>query len=75
MFISIAYIYYLNPSSLLMVHHMSQVGKEALVPGADYALNSIHNIREAIPEIWECGKEDQIEQVLHPTGVETVVLA
>ncbi|KAF3794413.1 Uncharacterized protein EJ110_NYTH02345 [Nymphaea thermarum] len=51
------------------------VGKEALVPGADFALNSIHNIREAIPEIWECGEEEQMEQVLPLTGIETVVLA
>lgn len=44
------------------------------MPGADHALNSIHNIKEAIPEIWE-GEGEQIEQVIPSTAVETVVLA
>lgn len=30
-----------------------QVGSSSLVSGADYALSSIHNIKEAIPDIWE----------------------
>ncbi|GLT31749.1 hypothetical protein SLA2020_064600 [Shorea laevis] len=52
--------------------HTVIVGSSALVPGADFALSSIHNIKEAIPEIWE-GK--QPEQVIQSTSVETVVLA
>lgn len=44
------------------------------MPGADYALNSIHNIKEAIPEIWE-DEEEQQEQVIQSSAVETVVLA
>jgi pyrimidine and pyridine-specific 5'-nucleotidase len=44
------------------------------VPGADHALSSIHNIKEALPEIWE-GEGEQIEQVIQPSAVETVVLA
>lgn len=48
------------------------VGSSVLVPGADIALGSIHNIREAIPEVWEDeGKQDQTL----PTAVETVVRA
>lgn len=50
------------------------MGSSALVPGADYALNSIHNIKEAIPEIWE-DEEEQQEQVIQSSAVETVVLA
>ncbi|CAN6469625.1 unnamed protein product [Victoria cruziana] len=49
------------------------VGKEMVVSGADFALNSIHNIREALPVLREHGKE-QIGQVL-PPRVETAVLA
>ncbi|KAL0344530.1 UNVERIFIED_CONTAM: putative protein C24B11.05 [Sesamum radiatum] len=32
------------------------VGKSQRVKGADYALESIHNLREAIPELWEADK-------------------
>lgn len=48
------------------------VGSSVLVPGADKALESIHNIKEALPEIWE--DEDQVDSVL-PSAVETIVLA
>lgn len=34
-----------------------QVGTSQRVKGADYALESIHNIREALPELWESDKE------------------
>uniref|UniRef100_A0ACD5UKX0 Uncharacterized protein n=1 Tax=Avena sativa TaxID=4498 RepID=A0ACD5UKX0_AVESA len=33
--------------------HTVIVGSSVLVPGADVALESIHNIREALPELWE----------------------
>lgn len=51
-----------------------QVGSSVLVPGADVALSSIHNIKEALPELWE-GEEDQLEQILTSAAVETIVLA
>lgn len=50
-----------------------QVGSSELVPGADHALSSIHNIKEALPEIWEGW--DQLDPVLPSTAVETVVHA
>ncbi|XP_044493262.1 uncharacterized protein C24B11.05-like [Mangifera indica] len=54
--------------------HTVIVGSSALVDGADHALSSIHNIREAIPEIWEAeGK--QLKQVIRPSSVETAVRA
>jgi len=56
------------------LHTVLQVGSSVLVPGADHALSSIHNIKEALPEIWE-GEGEQIEQVIQPSAVETVVLA
>ncbi|WOL04007.1 hypothetical protein Cni_G12728 [Canna indica] len=53
--------------------HTVLVGSSVLVAGADVALESIHNIREALPEIWQDG--DQLEQVLAATSAEAVVLA
>ncbi|KAL0446838.1 UNVERIFIED_CONTAM: hypothetical protein Slati_1811700 [Sesamum latifolium] len=50
------------------------VGRSSLVPGADYALNSIHNIREAIPEIWE-DEGEHVEQIIQSAAVETTVQA
>lgn len=54
--------------------HTVLVGSSVPVPNADYALRSIHNIKEAIPEIWD-GGEEQTEQVIQSAAVETVVLA
>ncbi|TYH10129.1 hypothetical protein ES288_A07G154100v1 [Gossypium darwinii] len=54
--------------------HTVIVGNSTLVPGADHALRSIHNIKEAIPEIWD-SDEEQMEQVIQAAAVETVVLA
>jgi pyrimidine and pyridine-specific 5'-nucleotidase len=56
-----------------------QVGSSALVPGADVALESIHNIKEALPELWEAAAGsggDRVEAVLRSTtAVETTVIA
>ncbi|WVZ08769.1 hypothetical protein V8G54_022115 [Vigna mungo] len=49
------------------------VGRSDLVPGADHALNSIHNIKEALPEIWEV--EGDHQQMIQSQAVETMVLA
>lgn len=46
-----------------------------LVPGADVALESIHNIKEALPEIWEGTNQMDLDSVIQPASVETVVLA
>ncbi|XP_065859927.1 uncharacterized protein C24B11.05 isoform X2 [Euphorbia lathyris] len=54
--------------------HTVIVGSSSLVAGADHALSSIHNIKEAIPEIWD-GEGEQQEQVIQPAAVETPVLA
>ena len=51
-----------------------QVGSSALVPGADVALESIHNIKEALPELWEAAG-DHVEAVLRSAAVETTVIA
>jgi len=31
---------------------MFQVGKSEKIDGSDYALESIHNMKEAFPELW-----------------------
>ncbi|RAL52337.1 hypothetical protein DM860_007194 [Cuscuta australis] len=36
--------------------HTVLVGKSQRVEGADYALGSIHNMKEALPELWETDK-------------------
>ncbi|XP_073143386.1 suppressor of disruption of TFIIS [Henckelia pumila] len=36
------------------------VGKSQRVKGSDYALESIHNLREAIPELWEAEKHAEV---------------
>lgn len=51
-----------------------QVGSSVVVAGADNALESIHNIREALPEIWH-DEGDELKPVLETTSVETIVLA
>jgi pyrimidine and pyridine-specific 5'-nucleotidase len=50
------------------------VGRSDLVPGADHALNSIHNIREALPEIWEVEEGNQ-QQMIQSLAVEATVHA
>lgn len=55
--------------------HTVIVGSSKLVPGADHVLSSIHNIKEALPEIWVGEDGEKLEQVIKATAVETVVLA
>ncbi|PNX73000.1 haloacid dehalogenase-like hydrolase, partial [Trifolium pratense] len=54
--------------------HTVIVGRSDLVPGADHALNSIHNIREALPEIWEVEEGNQ-QQMIQSLAVEATVHA
>ncbi|KAL3839515.1 hypothetical protein ACJIZ3_024106 [Penstemon smallii] len=49
------------------------VGKSQRVKGADYALESIHNLREAIPELWETEKLAEVSY--SGVAVETSVTA
>lgn len=54
--------------------HTVLVGTSQRVKGADYALESIHNLREAVPELWEA---DIKSEVAYPgkLAVETSVTA
>lgn len=55
--------------------HTVLVGKSQRVKGADHALESIHNVREALPGLWE--EAEKAEDVLYPERVamETSVTA
>ncbi|OEL17527.1 hypothetical protein BAE44_0021452, partial [Dichanthelium oligosanthes] len=55
--------------------HTVVVGSSAVVPGADVALESIHNIKEALPELWMETDGEHVEAVLRAATVETTVLA
>jgi len=52
-----------------------QVGRSTLVPGADHALESIHNIKEALPEIRDGQDRSESDVVLAPSSVGTAVVA
>jgi putative hydrolase of the HAD superfamily len=52
------------------------VGTSQRIKGADHSLESIHNIREALPELWE--EAEKAEDVLYSTervAIETSVTA
>uniref|UniRef100_A0A453IE24 Uncharacterized protein n=1 Tax=Aegilops tauschii subsp. strangulata TaxID=200361 RepID=A0A453IE24_AEGTS len=55
--------------------HTVLVGTSQRVKGADHALESIHNIREALPELWE--EAEKTEDVLYSdrVAIETSVTA
>ncbi|GAA0155967.1 hydrolase [Lithospermum erythrorhizon] len=51
------------------------VGKSQSVKGADYVLENIHNMREAIPELWEAVKVTNEAYYNNGVPVETYVTA
>ncbi|XP_051131281.1 suppressor of disruption of TFIIS-like [Andrographis paniculata] len=55
--------------------HTVLIGKSQRVKGADYAIESIHNLREAIPELWEGNKQAEVNYSSSGITVETSVTA
>ncbi|GKV08083.1 hypothetical protein SLEP1_g19765 [Rubroshorea leprosula] len=58
--------------------HTVLVGTSQKTNGADYALESIHNIREALPELWEDEEADRRSESVTYSGeisIETTVQA
>ncbi|CAI0471835.1 unnamed protein product [Linum tenue] len=55
--------------------HTVLVGTSQRVKGADYALESIHNLREAIPELWELADIVTIKSPSDKVAVEQSVTA
>ncbi|GAA0157963.1 hypothetical protein LIER_38555 [Lithospermum erythrorhizon] len=53
--------------------HTVHVGTSQRVEGADYALENIHNIKEAFPELWESGKVNKVKH--NGTLLETCVIS
>ncbi|KAB2068058.1 hypothetical protein ES319_A08G004600v1 [Gossypium barbadense] len=56
--------------------HTVWVGTSQQTDSAGYALESIHNIRQALPELWEAADE-KVDNILHSreVPVETTVIA
>lgn len=57
-----------NPNATWM-----QVGTSVRSTGVDHALESIHNMREAFPELWEADEKNDI--VKYKVAIETSVKA
>lgn len=55
--------------------HTVIVGRPTVIPGADHALESIHNIKEALSEIWGGQDWSEYDALLASTAVETTVVA
>ncbi|MED6181595.1 hypothetical protein PIB30_020690 [Stylosanthes scabra] len=53
--------------------HTVVVGTSVRTTGVDHALESIHNIREAFPELWEDSEKHEI--VKYKVAIETSVIA
>jgi len=61
----------------ILIYCYIQVGKSHRVKGADFGMESIHNLREAVPELWET--EIKVQVIACPgtekLAVETSVVA
>uniref|UniRef100_A0ACD5XLJ0 Uncharacterized protein n=1 Tax=Avena sativa TaxID=4498 RepID=A0ACD5XLJ0_AVESA len=55
--------------------HTVLVGTSERIKGADHALESIHNVKEALPELWEEAVKDEDVRNSSKVGIETSVLA
>ncbi|KAL6616801.1 hypothetical protein ACP70R_039071 [Stipagrostis hirtigluma subsp. patula] len=51
------------------------VGTSERTKGADYALESLHNMKEALPELWEEAEKDEDVRNSSKVGIETSVIA
>lgn len=51
------------------------VGTSERTRGADYALESLHNMKEALPELWEEAEKDEDVRNSSKVGIETPVIA
>ncbi|KAJ4850682.1 hypothetical protein Tsubulata_027907 [Turnera subulata] len=55
--------------------HTVLVGKFSRTNGADYALESIHNMKEALPDLWEANKSRETIEYTGKIAIETSVRA
>jgi putative hydrolase of the HAD superfamily len=52
-----------------------QVGTSLRTTGVDHALESIHNMKEAFPELWEADENSKIVKYSRKVAIETSVKA
>lgn len=52
-----------------------QIGSSHRIEGVDYALESIHNIKEALPELWEANEKSADARYSGKVAIETSVRA
>ena len=64
-----------NVNADVMNECNNQVGTSERNKGADYALESIHNMKEALPELWEEAEKDEDVRNSSKVGIETSVIA
>ena len=64
-----------NVNADVMNECNNQVGTSERKKGADYALESIHNMKEALPELWEEAEKDEDVKNSSKVGIETSVIA
>ncbi|URD89300.1 Haloacid dehalogenase-like hydrolase family protein [Musa troglodytarum] len=55
--------------------HTVLVGTSRRIKGADHALESIHNMKEAFPELWEEGEKSELVLRSGKIGLETSAIA
>ncbi|PNT76934.1 hypothetical protein BRADI_1g55864v3 [Brachypodium distachyon] len=55
--------------------HTVIFGRSVVVRGADHALESIHNIKESLPELWEGHDWSESDAVLASAAVEAAVVS
>jgi len=52
-----------------------QVGTSVKTTGVDHALDSIHNMKEAFPELWESDEKAESVECSRKVSIETSVVA
>jgi len=52
-----------------------QVGNSVRTTGVDHALESIHNMKEAFPELWESDEKPESVECSRKVSIETSVVA
>lgn len=52
-----------------------QVGNYVRTMGVDHALESIHNMKEAFPELWESDEKPESVKCSRKVSIETSVVA
>lgn len=60
---------------MTLLEIMMQVGTSLRTTGVDHALESIHNIKEALPELWDDDEKHERVRCSNKVAMETTVIA